>query len=81
MGNSSLQASTVLRAIAQGDDGPQSVSSDSCALLAGALFRCYPGPWQVLRRDPSDPWDLAVVEVRDKMPSLKEVSLEILPRS
>eukprot|EP00803_Ostreobium_quekettii_P010762 evm.model.scf_1809.2 EVM.evm.TU.scf_1809.2 scf_1809:10936-14172(+) len=44
----------------------------------GALFRCYPGPWQVLRRD--DSGDLEVVEVRDDMPSLKEVALDILPK-
>lgn len=46
----------------------------------GALFRVYPGPWQVLRRDR---WgeSLRLVHQQDAMPSLKEVALEILPRS
>ena len=44
---------------------------------AGALFRAYPGPWQVLRRDREG---LRVVHTQDTMPSLKEVALEILPR-
>ncbi|KAG2500362.1 hypothetical protein HYH03_001936 [Edaphochlamys debaryana] len=44
------------------------------------LFRCYPGPWQLLKRDPlneNDPGQ--VLWESDKMPTLKEVALEILP--
>lgn len=48
----------------------------------GALFRAYPGPWQVLRRDPSDPsGQPRVVAELDERPTLREVSMEILPRS
>jgi len=47
----------------------------------GALFRCYPGPWQVLRRNPLDEEDTFAVWTSDKRPSLKEVALEILPNS
>ncbi len=45
---------------------------------AGALFRCYPGPWQVLRRPRGG--DMVVVHTQETRPSLKEVALEILPR-
>ncbi|PNH10484.1 hypothetical protein TSOC_002810, partial [Tetrabaena socialis] len=42
------------------------------------LFRCYPGPWQLLRRDRQG--NVAdVLWSSEKMPSLKEVALEILP--
>lgn len=44
---------------------------------AGALFRVYPEPWQVLRRDRGG---LRVVHTQEEMPSLKEVALDILPR-
>ena len=46
--------------------------------LAGVLFRQYPGPWQVLQRDKHD--GLTVLHTQGSMPSLKEVSLEILKR-
>ncbi|GIL78471.1 hypothetical protein Vretimale_17031 [Volvox reticuliferus] len=44
------------------------------------LFRCYPGPWQLLARNPLDENDVRVLWTSDKMPSLKEVALEILPQ-
>jgi hypothetical protein len=54
----------------------------SLVLLAtGALFRAYPGPWQVLRRNPVNEEDMRVVWTGDKRPSLKQVALEILPNS
>eukprot|EP00884_Botryococcus_braunii_P020999 jgi/Botrbrau1/7583/Bobra.0159s0032.1 len=46
----------------------------------GTLFRVYPGPWQVLLRDPFDSSRTKVVHTQDSMPSLKEVALDILPR-
>jgi len=45
----------------------------------GALFRCYPGPWQVLRRNPVDPEDMRLIWEGETMPTLRQVSLEILP--
>lgn len=42
----------------------------------GALFRVYPGPWQVLLRLTTG---LKVVHTQQERPSLKEVALEILP--
>jgi hypothetical protein len=48
---------------------------------AGVLFRAYPGPWQVLRRSPIDPEATQCVWSSDTRPSLKEVSLEILPNA
>lgn len=50
-------------------------------LGAGALFRAYPGPWQVLRRNPVNEDDMRVVWTGDKRPTLKQVALEILPNS
>lgn len=47
----------------------------------GTLFRCYPGPWQVLRRNPLDADDIRVVWSSDERPTLKQVALEILPRT
>ncbi|WIA14511.1 hypothetical protein OEZ85_003030 [Tetradesmus obliquus] len=47
----------------------------------GVLFRAYPGPWQVLRRSPIDPDATQCVWSSDTRPSLKEVSLEILPNA
>jgi len=45
----------------------------------GVLFRAYPGPWQVLRRNPLGPeGDVKVIWTGERRPSLKEVSLEIL---
>ncbi|XP_021768331.1 protein LOW PSII ACCUMULATION 3, chloroplastic-like [Chenopodium quinoa] len=41
----------------------------------GTLFRCYPGPWQVLRRTGNK---YICVHQRETMPSLKEVALDIL---
>ncbi|CAA0838256.1 Domain of unknown function (DUF1995 [Striga hermonthica] len=42
----------------------------------GALFRSYPGPWKVLRKKRDK---YICVHKQEKMPSLKEVALEILP--
>lgn len=42
----------------------------------GALFRCYPGPWKVLRRMGNR---YLCVHQQETMPSLKEVALDILP--
>ncbi|KAJ8432934.1 hypothetical protein Cgig2_023064 [Carnegiea gigantea] len=42
----------------------------------GTLFRCYPGPWKVLKRIGNR---TVCVHQQDKMPSLKEVALNILP--
>ncbi|XP_047957293.1 protein LPA3 [Salvia hispanica] len=42
----------------------------------GVLFRCYPGPWRVLRKMRNE---YICVHQQEMMPSLKEVALEILP--
>jgi hypothetical protein len=42
----------------------------------GALFRAYPGPWQVLLRLQEG---MKVVHTQEERPSLKEVALGILP--
>lgn len=42
----------------------------------GTLFRCYPGPWKVLKGIGNR---TVCVHQQDKMPSLKEVALNILP--
>ncbi|KAI3792907.1 hypothetical protein L2E82_06800 [Cichorium intybus] len=42
----------------------------------GALFRCYPGPWKVLRRLGNR---YVCVHQQEEMPTLKEVALDILP--
>lgn len=42
----------------------------------GVLFRCYPGPWKVLRKVRNK---YACLHQQDVMPSLKEVALNILP--
>ncbi|XP_019445238.1 PREDICTED: protein LOW PSII ACCUMULATION 3, chloroplastic isoform X1 [Lupinus angustifolius] len=42
----------------------------------GTLFRCYPGPWKVLRRVGNK---YICLHQQVTMPSLKEVALEILP--
>ncbi|KAF5827075.1 hypothetical protein DUNSADRAFT_1385 [Dunaliella salina] len=47
----------------------------------GVLFRAYPGPWCVFRRNPQDSSDLRLIYTSDTAPSLKQVSLEILPGS
>eukprot|EP00887_Chlorella_sp_A99_P002073 scaffold21.g2073.t1 len=47
----------------------------------GTLFRAYPGPWQVFRRGLSSADGTALVHSQETMPSLKEVALEILPKS
>lgn len=44
----------------------------------GAIFRCYPGPYQIYSRTAAG---FSLVEERQEMPSLKEVSLEVLPRA
>nr|CAB3445460.1 unnamed protein product [Digitaria exilis] len=43
----------------------------------GALFRCYPGPWKVLRKTMSG--NYICLHQQEEMPSLKEVALDILP--
>ncbi|KAL5550851.1 hypothetical protein UlMin_001027 [Ulmus minor] len=42
----------------------------------GTLFRCYPGPWKVLRRVGNKYF---CIHQQESMPSLKEVALDILP--
>ncbi|KAE8702813.1 protein vip1-like isoform 1 [Hibiscus syriacus] len=42
----------------------------------GTLFRCYPGPWRVLKRAGNEYF---FVDQQEAMPSLKEVALDILP--
>ncbi|KAK3014020.1 hypothetical protein RJ639_008653 [Escallonia herrerae] len=42
----------------------------------GALFRCYPGPWKVLKKARNK---YVCVHQQEVMPSLKEVALDILP--
>lgn len=42
----------------------------------GTLFRCYPGPWKVLRRVGDE---YICLHQQEDMPSLKEVALDILP--
>lgn len=42
------------------------------------FLRCYPGPWKVLRRVRNK---YICLHQQDIMPSLKEVALEILPRT
>ncbi|XP_022923333.1 protein LOW PSII ACCUMULATION 3, chloroplastic [Cucurbita moschata] len=44
----------------------------------GVLFRCYPGPWKVLRKVRNK---FVCVHQQQDMPSLKEVALNILPSS
>ncbi|KAG1676213.1 hypothetical protein FOA52_006430 [Chlamydomonas sp. UWO 241] len=44
----------------------------------GVLFRCYPGPWTVMRRNPSSPDETRIIWTSDQPPTLKQVSLEIL---
>ncbi|KAF5196363.1 hypothetical protein FRX31_014051 [Thalictrum thalictroides] len=44
----------------------------------GTLFRCYPGQWKVLRKVKNT---YVCLHQQDKMPSLKEVALDILPSS
>ncbi|KAK6129923.1 hypothetical protein DH2020_036317 [Rehmannia glutinosa] len=44
----------------------------------GVLFRCYPGPWKVLRKARNK---YICVHQQEMMPSLKEVALDILPSS
>eukprot|EP01026_Neomeris_dumetosa_P081856 TRINITY_DN92749_c0_g1_i4.p2 TRINITY_DN92749_c0_g1~~TRINITY_DN92749_c0_g1_i4.p2 ORF type:complete len:293 (+),score=47.79 TRINITY_DN92749_c0_g1_i4:3-881(+) len=47
----------------------------------GTLFRAYPGPWKVYRRNNFDFEDTKVVHSQDDMPTLKSVALDILPFS
>lgn len=42
----------------------------------GTLFRCYPGPWKVLRKVRNA---YICLHQQEAMPSLKEVALDILP--
>ncbi|XP_048320588.1 protein LPA3 isoform X2 [Ziziphus jujuba] len=42
----------------------------------GTLFRCYPGPWKVLRKVRNR---YICLHQQEAMPSLKEVALDILP--
>lgn len=50
-------------------------------LILGALFRRYPEPWQILKRDRRELDQLVLIETADQMPSLKEIALNILPES
>ena len=50
-------------------------------VIAGVLFRAYPGRWQVLRRDTEDLQSMHLIHEQDEMPSLKTVSMEILAGS
>mmetsp|Transcript_34988 Transcript_34988/g.85749 ORF Transcript_34988/g.85749 Transcript_34988/m.85749 type:complete len:268 (-) Transcript_34988:2036-2839(-) len=43
------------------------------------LFRCYPGPWQVLRRRRRDD-SLELVHTQADYPGIQKVALDILPR-
>lgn len=43
----------------------------------GVLYRCYPGPWQVYLR--LQDGEAVLVYEDEKRPSLKEVSLDIIP--
>ncbi|XP_050234731.1 protein LPA3 isoform X1 [Mercurialis annua] len=45
-------------------------------LKGGTLFRCYPGPWKVIRKVKNGS---ICVHQQEVMPSLKEVALNILP--
>ncbi|CAN1174908.1 hypothetical protein LINPERHAP2_LOCUS31613 [Linum perenne] len=45
----------------------------------GILFRCYPGPWKVLRKDRRKNNSYVCLHQQESMPSLKEVALDILP--
>ncbi|XP_031389521.1 uncharacterized protein LOC116202215 [Punica granatum] len=45
-------------------------------MKGGTLFRCYPGPWKVLRRLGNR---YVTLHQQETMPSLKEVALNILP--
>ncbi|KAF7849555.1 hypothetical protein BT93_L0638 [Corymbia citriodora subsp. variegata] len=47
-------------------------------MKGGTLFRCYPGPWKVLRRVGNR---YMTLHQQESMPSLKEVALNILPSS
>ncbi|XP_048132382.1 uncharacterized protein LOC115757590 isoform X3 [Rhodamnia argentea] len=47
-------------------------------MKGGTLFRCYPGPWKVLRRVGNR---YMTLHQQEAMPSLKEVALNILPSS
>jgi Domain of unknown function (DUF1995) len=53
--------------------------STACVCNTGSLFRCYPGPYQVLRRYGDA--DLRLVHSQDTMPTLKQVAIEILPNA
>jgi len=44
----------------------------------GAIFRAYPGPYQIFSRTRAG---FSLVETREEMPSLKEVALEVLPKA
>ncbi|GAB4857944.1 hypothetical protein Ancab_015849 [Ancistrocladus abbreviatus] len=43
----------------------------------GTLFRCFPGPWKVLRKLRNNKY--RCIHQQETMPSLKEVALDILP--
>eukprot|EP01024_Parvocaulis_polyphysoides_P042658 TRINITY_DN38967_c0_g2_i1.p1 TRINITY_DN38967_c0_g2~~TRINITY_DN38967_c0_g2_i1.p1 ORF type:complete len:250 (+),score=23.22 TRINITY_DN38967_c0_g2_i1:91-750(+) len=47
----------------------------------GTLFRAYPGPWQVYRRNMFDMDEVQLIHTQDDMPSLQQVALNILPSS
>lgn len=43
------------------------------------LFRCYPGPWQVMRRRRGT-GALEVVHTQEEYPGIQKVALDILPK-
>ena len=45
----------------------------------GVLFRAYPGPWQVFLR--LQDGETLLVHEQDTRPSLREVSLDIIPNA
>ncbi|KAF9685595.1 hypothetical protein SADUNF_Sadunf03G0071000 [Salix dunnii] len=50
--------------------------NDGDGRSGGTLFRCYPGPWKVLRKVRNA---YICLHQQEAMPSLKEVALDILP--
>lgn len=44
----------------------------------GAIFRCYPGPFQIYSRTRAG---FTLVEERQEMPNQRQVALEVLPKA
>ena len=49
--------------------------------MAGCVFHVHGGPWQVYARTGYEPTDVVKVWEGDAMPSLRDVSLKILPNA